>query len=968
MKRIVDSLKALMALLLLLTTAIVGRVSAQTEGLGETSTRPNDPLQRELDFCQGLVGMRFADYAMKILDHLERESPDQKARIARVRVAALTALGKAEEAKALIGTFPPDRIETMAMLLALADQLYAMNRLADARALYQSFFNRFSKEGPPPDWIAFFRESAYKYAQMMLLAGNEKEAMEAYERILRTKPEPDIERRLQIEIAELAFKLGQAAQGKEREAYFARTRELCRQVQWGGIDLWFGQSVVLLAHLEVMDGKPEKARETIQTYLPMLRELDEALRAANYPMKLSPMAQCRYILGTLYEEEGRRLLAEGQRAEAQKAFSEALTHLYNVFVRYPDSTWAPDAGARSERMAEELKTAGFKVQLPQIDLKPVIDAQVREARLQFSQNDFKSAAAKYRTVLNVFPERPGTAALLGELAQCYLNLQDTLYMQAVVQELTDRYAYKPAFREEAGTALIRLAAAAEEIQDNESAERVSRLFFERFPNHPQVASLLFKRGEDRFAKEQYDLALEHFSRIAESYTNASAWLPALNRLAACYVKLGDWTNAAGVLKRYVAEVPVGAAQASGRFRLAEALRQLQQFDEAIREYQKLIKALIEEPRKYASTPEEESANRVLLEQAMFWKAVCYSRLNEPPEKKPLYQARSVEEYEAFLKAFPRSSLAPSALSSMGVLLLVLNRSEEAAAVYERLSREFPDSEQARNAVFARGSALLDMGERGKAVAVFQEMFDRPSAFSAAQFYQAGRVMADQGEAETAIRAFRQAAQTAGEANLKEMALFALGEVLVKKEDWAGAVRELEALFALNPNTGYLLPASFLLARAHAALGEGASDERTRGHHFNAAIRALNRASRVIQTPEDRARRDLEMATLQKLKGDSDGAVASYQRLVLLGDVRNPKVRPFIEQAFEAVMPLLLERGFFQDMVDNANLYLENFPRGRLVTQARQWRADAQRRLALSGGALPAPSEEGQTPPAESGTP
>ncbi len=960
----------LLALLLLVLMGFPTGLGAQEAGRAEAADRPNDPLQRELDFCQGLVGLRFPDFALKILDHLERENPAQKARIARVRVAALTALGKAEEARALIRTFPQDRIDTLAMLLALGDQLYAMGRLAESRAIYREFFARFHKEGPPAQWVEFYREAAYKYAQMMLLAGNEKEAMEAYDRILNTKPESELERRLQIEIAEIAFRLGKAAEGAERQVFFNRTRELCRNVQWGGVDLWFGQSVVLLAHLEMMEGKPEKARETIQTFLPMLRELDDALRGANYPMKLSPMAQCRYLLGTLYEEEARRLLAEGKRAEAQKAFSEALTHLFNVFVRYPDSSWAPESGARAERLAEELKEAGFQVQLPTIDLKPVIEAQVREARLQFSQNDFKAAAAKYRTVLNVFPERPGMASLVGELAQCYLNLQDKLYLRAVVQELTDRYGPRPAHREEAGTALIRLVAAAEEIQDFESADTISQVFFDRFADHPQAAALLFRRGEERFSKEQYDLALDYFSRIVEVHTNASVWLPALNRLASCYSKLGDWTNAVEILQRYVTEVPVGAALASGRFRLAEAYRNLDRLEEAIREYQKLVKALVEEPRKYASNPDEERANQMLLEQAMFWKAFCYSRLGDPPEKKPLYQARAAEEYRAFLKAFPKSALGPNALSSLGVLLLVLNRGDEAAAAYERLAREYPDSEQARNAVFARGAALLEMGEREKAAQVFQEMFNRPSAFTAAQFYQAGRVMLEQGEIETAVQSFRQAAQTATEPALKEMAHFSLGEAMARKGDWTGAVKELETLFTLNSNTGYMMPAGFLLARAHAELGKAAPDERTRGLHFNAAIRALNRAGRVIQTPEDRARRDLETASLQRLKGDTDGALASYQRLVLLGDVQNPKVRPYIEQAFEQVMPMLAEKGMFQDMVDNATLYLEQFPRGRLVAQARQWRAEAQRRLALAGAAEPpSPGGERDEPvPEEGGRP
>ena len=45
-----------------------------------------DALQRELDFCSGLVRYRFPDYATRLLDNMEKADPAAKGRIARVRV------------------------------------------------------------------------------------------------------------------------------------------------------------------------------------------------------------------------------------------------------------------------------------------------------------------------------------------------------------------------------------------------------------------------------------------------------------------------------------------------------------------------------------------------------------------------------------------------------------------------------------------------------------------------------------------------------------------------------------------------------------------------------------------------------------------------------------------------------------------------------------------------------------------
>lgn len=906
-----------------------------------------DPLQRELDFCSGLVKLRFPDYATRLLDNLEKANPAAKGRLARVRVEALTSLGKVDEAKALIKTFPADGVDTYSMLLALGDAMYYLNKLNDAQKIYREFFARFPN-GPPPEIAKFYQESAYKYAQMMAMTGNDKEALAAYEFVLLSKPEKDVERRLQIEVAELCLKVGQTETGKSRDDYFARAKKLCELVQWKGLDLWFGQSVVILAHLEQIRGNPRAAMDAINTYLPMLKELDDALRAENYPMKLSPMAQCRYILGSLYEGEARDLLAANKREEALKAFSLAITHLYNVFVKYPDSTWAPDAGARSQRMAEELKALGYKVKLPEINLAPVIEAQLREARLLFSQQDFKNAAAKFRIVLNVFPEQSGSALSLGELGQCYLNLQDKLFTKVVVQELTDRYGLQPKFRDEAGAALVRLARAAEEINDNESAAWLNQTYFDKFPDHKQVPVMLFQAGERQFDKENFDLAAGYYSKVTTHYTNASVYLPSLNRLSACYTKQNDWTNAADVLGRYVPELSYSPQLAAARFRLAEANRQLARYVPAVNEYFKLVKGLTEEEGKYASNTEEKAANRNILEQAMFWKAYCYSRLREPADKIPVHQAKAVEDYAAFLKAFPKSTLAPNALSSLGVLLLILNRNQEASQAYAQLARDYPNSEQARNAVFARGTSLLEMGQKEQAVKVFDEMFANPGKFTPAQFYQAGRVMLDQKVYDTAVRAFEQALQGKPDKNLSEMLCYYLGEAASARGDFPATVKYLEEMMKVNPTSGFTVPAAFLLSRAYAEIGRKEAGEAARFAQFNLAIQAMNRASRLMRLPEERARRDFELAGVQILKGEKGNAIASYQRLVLLSDYGNSKVRPTIEQAFETVMPLLLEGGLFQDIVDNATLYLQQFPSGRLVVQARQWREKAQQKLAMEG--------------------
>jgi len=103
------------------------------------------------------------------------------------------------------------------------------------------------------------------------------------------------------------------------------------------------------------------------------------------------------------------------------------------------------------------------------------------------------------------------------------------------------------------------------------------------------------------------------------------------------------------------------------------------------------------------------------------------------------------------------------------------------------------------------------------------------------------------------------------------------------------------------------------------------------------------------------RADAEVAHIQMLMGKTDEALASYQRLILLGDVNNPKLRPLIEAAFETATPLLLETKRYQDVLENCEFYARQFPEGALMAKARQWRDEAQRQMAMSAAPAPGPA-------------
>jgi len=361
---------------------------------------------------------------------------------------------------------------------------------------------------------------------------------------------------------------------------------------------------------------------------------------------------------------------------------------------------------------------------------------------------------------------------------------------------------------------------------------------------------------------------------------------------------------------------------------------------AINEYARALKSIAQESTLYGGTPDDVAKTAKARERALFWKAFCYSRMREPADKVPEYQAKSIEGYTDFLKEDPKSELAPLALSYIGTIYYLQNKPEDAGKAFDRLQKEFPQSDQAQNVLFVQGKALLDLGQTEKGVEVFSKMYGNAKAYTAAQFLKVGEIILQAGQFDAAAKAYAQARASLTNATDRggwESASIGLAQACAGAGRYADVVAPLEELLAKYKKSGYTIQASLLLSRAYAELAQKETDAKKKTDLFNKAIKAMNTARDFAKDPDVLASADIELAAIQLLMGNKTAALASYQRLLLLGNVNDSKVRPFIEIAFEKAMPLCIESGRFSDVMDACETYLAAFPQGRLVAQARQWR-------------------------------
>ncbi|MEI6563228.1 MAG: tetratricopeptide repeat protein [bacterium] len=905
-------------------------------------------IQNELKFASELIKAKFPDYAQKSVDKLLIKYPAAKAEASRVRIEVLTSRGKFDEAEAVLKTMPPGTPETIVMYLAVGDQYYAFSRMKDAQRIYEGFFKQFPK-GPPAEVARLYGESAYKFSQMLLLVGDLPAALEAYRRVL-TCPlnSSEIERRVKTEIAELCLRVAQLNEtpAAKKKDLLAEALKLCNEVQWSGTDLWFAKTLVIMAHIHMVNGDPSRARKVLTDYMGMLSDVDKMLRESKESSKLSPMAECKFLLGTLCEDEARALMSDKTKdPETIKLFAQAMSQFYTVAQNYPGSTWAPEARRRADGIADMLETDyGKTVKRPERNNTQMVSEQLKEARVLFQNQEFKASAEKYIEVLNMADDFKGAPWAVSELARSYIELNDAPYAQAMTGFLAERYSQTTNRYEEGGNALLAVAVAYDERKAQPKADAVYDLFFANYPDHSKAPAILFRQGEVALRLTNYVAALKNYQRIVETYPRNRAYPDALSRAGYCLSMLGDHTNAIPMLTNYIAQVFSGAEMVTSRLRLADEYRQANMIVPALNEYARLLKLIAQDSAKYSETPEDVARVKRATEFALYSKAQCYSRLRDPADQIPSYQQKAVEGYELFMKDFPKSELAPAALGAMGTLNYLMNKADVAGKCFERLKADYPNSVQALDTVFVRADALMSMGDVQKAVVVFGEMLKSPQSFKPTQFLRAGRVLLEAQEYDVAKGLFAEAIKTQ-DVPLWQAASLGYGQALVGAADYEAAIGVYTNFLGKYAKSGYVIEVNLSLSRAYAEMGKKMPEAQKAKPYFDKAYGAMGKVRQYARDPELLVRADLEMAAIQLLQGDKMGAMASYMKILLFTDPSNQKVRPLVEQAFDNALPLMKDLGRYQDMVEACETYLKQFPTGRLVIKARQGRDEAKARLA-----------------------
>lgn len=548
-----------------------------------------EAVKLEVRYVNLLNEAGLAEYADFVLKDVQAKYPEAKAVLKTAALEQTLRLGRFDEAKkAIAAEKDQDAPETWAMRLLMADYLFTRGRYPEAEAIYGGLFKKYG--AAPPEAIAeFYAQSCYKFSQMLIFLGREKDAIETYRKLLAIKGlDQGTVRQATFELAQLLVKRAGSEEKEAKAKTLAEAKGLVNKLFWK-LDIWFGRSVALLAHMRVMEGSPDTAQKLVEEYMDQFDEIDAQLERQGAEQgvdlsPLSPVAECRYLIGTILADEADKALAENaknppktpaarEKAEEKVAgmYYDAYVNLVNVYVNYPSYAWAMEAMDRTEKIAAELDKLGYEVeaQITPEQRDQIASKQFSTAASLYKQKQYEKSIETYESILRKYPETPESVQALLTLAKACTEFAGTqngdpdgawfwkARAAAAAGYLADRWSNKR--RDEmtaAGDALRELAQYFLERGMPELSEKTLDDFLRLYPRHTMAARTLAAEAAKRAEADppDWDGAIARYKTLVENYGATEESYRAHRRLADAYAKSGRRDLELDARSNYLARV------------------------------------------------------------------------------------------------------------------------------------------------------------------------------------------------------------------------------------------------------------------------------------------------------------------------------------------------------------------------------------------------------------------------------
>ncbi len=842
--------------------------AAAEEAAASAEEAANPELDEAVAYVEALVNNGYPDFAEQVSAEVKAKWPEADVQLFAIDVRGLLSLGKFEEAERKIAALPDRKgSKYWAARLEMANNYFFRNMKAECLQIYDEFFKAFAK--PPKELQKFFVNASYSYGQLLFEDRQYARAAKAYDALL-----PLVKGKewchLASETAKVYMKLADELGRGKNESALASAEKIVDKLLWHqDKPVFFGQAVSMKAHIAVMRGKPDRARDIVEEYLPVLQELHAQMQELDPDgtqglLRLSPLPECLYLQAKMLwdaaqeaykapkrDDEkvksymfGARDPRSGRR-DGKGAFNLAVT----VFLRFDTSPWAVSAGELSEEVrefAEKHYNAKIKTNVTKEQIAKMRAAQFKEAGTLFLSDRYAEAIEAYYAALEKYPELPESVQAVANIASALLDLyaeekdeaQKELHRldaDAVGAYLSERFAGNAdrSLMLAAGDATISLAAKERERGDPGRADWLLEQFctnYRRHPNAPQVAAS--QAGAAQKA-EDYSEAIARWKLLGRYYTNSTYYASSLAQIAFCCGKLGDAEGQMAYMADYLKIEKNNLLRLQAQMQLAQmyqkaGLERLSSAEtnetaEAVAAAEKAGSALViraiqqfsrfsGEAAKAVADPATTKADRekyeTLREAALFLVGECYGRITRPEAALAKMRERAAKSYEEYVEAYPEGKYVKTAYVKLGMIYTAMNEMEKSKDALDRLSRAFPDSEEAKNAKPRLAKSLMEIGMRKEATEIYGEMLHTDGKYTAGQYLNAGEALIEAKSWDLANQAFEKAIRLAGTNQVTTVAKARLG--LAKTSFRQGSLaeaREAIDLFLEDPKMSRMLIAA-----------------------------------------------------------------------------------------------------------------------------------------------------------------
>ncbi|MCQ2391997.1 MAG: tetratricopeptide repeat protein [Kiritimatiellae bacterium] len=903
-----------------------------------------DPaMAEEVAYINALVGANLPDIATTVIEAAKKKWPVLGPQLKVSEMQGELRMGHFEKVQKEIDALKEKKgPEYWALKLAMADAYYARDKIKECRTLYTEFFGAVKEPGP--ELKKFYVESGYKWAQMLLNDKKPAEAAKIYGVILKQDINEDAWAAIATDNCELLLKLAQGEKdAAKKEAFLKQATVYVDKLLWkSDMGVVFGRAVSMKAHIEMLRGKVEQAQFLVNDYMPQLKEIDQTLKEQDPKgtkgfLRMSPVPQCRYLLAKLLWEQASEELAKPKFDRAlvndlllgakdaktgKRNGLGAINHSVTVYINYPMSSWAMQAGALVDEIAAQVKAklgadikSKFKISPAQ--MRNVQQMQFRNAGEILRDGDYENAVKAYQDVLRQLPEVPDAVQAVANLAEAYLNLwqrarkgpeKDAYRLDASAVEgyLAERFAgaKKGAYVKEAGDLVLRLATREKELGNADRAQELYDTYFEAYPTHYNAAQMALSLAGLAYKAENFERAAKYYEVVANNYSNSTHHALSLNMLSVCYGKLGDEAKELDWLRAYAAEAKQPLEKIATQLRLAQKQKDsgFAMFEAAETNAEqavelknagtvKVVKAFKDFSLATATATKliddkftsKKDVPKYLdyRETALMLAGESLSRLAWPEAKVSQFRKLAVKTYEQYISLYPKGKYAPQVYVKIGTIWTAEKNGEEAKKAFARLKENFPESEEAKNSTPRLAKTLIEMGLKAEGVEQYGEMLRTSGNYQARQFLEAGEALLSAKSYDTARQAYDKAIELAKSGTNEQVSVIAravIGQAnsYFKEGRFAEAHESLDKFigdekFARSP---LVVDANFLLIEVASEEGRREKDDTMRMKYFNAAVGAIKKVRNYRKEQAQQDELDLMSGDVLVRKMEAEEAMGS----------------------------------------------------------------------------------------------